>query len=212
MALNKKFAGIAAGVTAVGATVALTAGTFSYFSDSETGPTNTINFGTLDLVAQEGAAQQVIDLGNAKPGQPILDQVPFSFHNAGTIAGALRIRFVPTHTNGSEAQIAAYENAVLITLSGVDGFAEGKQYTLAEAAAITNNGRWIYNLLPDGDAGTEDTKGFAVSVDIDKNAGNDVQGLKGGFKLEADLVQSDGSGKPAQYPAPSFQQPALPRK
>jgi hypothetical protein len=207
VALNKKFAAIAGGVTAVGATVALTAGTFSYFSDAHTGPDNAVTFGTLDLVAQEGAAQQVIDLGNAKPGDLVLDGAPFSFHNAGTIDGALRIRFVP-HANGSKEQITAYENAVLISLSGVDGFDEGKQYTLAQAADITEGGRWIYNLLHDGEEGGNDTKGFAVTVSIDPNAGNAVQGVTGGFALEADLVQSDRSGKPAQYPAPSFQQPA----
>jgi hypothetical protein len=212
VALNKKFAAIAGGVTAVGATVALTAGTFSYFSDSETGPANAIKFGTLDLVAQEGAAQQVINVGNAKPGDPVLDRVPFSFHNAGTIDGALRIRFVPTHTNGTPEQIAAYENAVLITLEGVDGFVDNKPYTLAQAADITEDGRWIFNLLHDGEESGRDTKGFPVTVTIDPKAGNDVQGLIGGFTLEADLVQSDGSGKPAQFPAPSFQQPALPKK
>ena len=56
MAINKKFAAIAGGATAIGATVALTAGTFSFFSDSATagGGANSVQFGTLELSLGEG--------------------------------------------------------------------------------------------------------------------------------------------------------------
>jgi hypothetical protein len=204
---KKKLAGAFGGIVAIGATVALTAGTFSYFSDSNSQQVGEVQFGTLDLVPQEGAASQQFTVSGAKPGDVLLKKTDFSFRNAGTMNGELRISFVPTHAAGTtDEQAAAFDDAVLITLAGVPGFVNGKAYTLDEVATATANGLRLATL---GHGADNDwaIKGFPVTVTIDPEAGNVVQGVQGGFELVADLVQGDADGY-AEYPDPSF--PAAP--
>jgi predicted ribosomally synthesized peptide with SipW-like signal peptide len=211
LALNKKFAGIAGGITAIGATVALTAGTFSYFTDSETvgGGANQVNFGTLDLQLSEGAAQKAFAFDHAAPGDTVLPKTNMTFNNAGDMAGELRIRFDETDPTNT-----AYNDAILITLAGVPGFVDGKPYTLTQVAAGTRdadgNGIHVTTLTPSGDPDGYDSKGFPMTVTIDPKAGNDLQGVSGGFKIEADLVQSGADGRALQWPAPKF--PAQPKQ
>src|SRR4051794_8140697 len=208
MTAKKKIFGALGGVAALGATVALTAGTFSYFSDSNTQQAGTVQFGTLDLVPEEGAAVQQFNIPNAKPGDTVLAQKAFSFRNAGTMNGELRLAFVPTFATGTTGkQKDAFEDAVLITVAGLPGFKDGQEYTVDEVVAKTAGGLHIGTMS----YGDDDyaTKGFPVTVTIDPAAGNDVQGVSGGFKIVADLVQGDEGGI-AGYPAPSF--PAAPAK
>jgi hypothetical protein len=208
LTLNKKLAGAFGGLVAIGATVALTAGTFSYFSDSNSQQAGEIRFGTLDLVPQEGAAEQQFDVtAAAAPGDVVLERTDFSFRNAGTMDGELRIRFVPTHAAGTTgAQAEAFDDFVLITLSGVPGFDDGKAYTLDEVATETARGIHLTTLTHGDD--DHAIKGFPVTVTIDPKAGNILQGVEGGFKIVADLVQSGADGRSLEYPAPSF--PAAP--
>jgi hypothetical protein len=208
MTAKKKIFGALGGAAALGATVALTAGTFSYFSDSNTQQAGTVQFGTLDLVAQEGAATQQFDITGAKPGDTLLKQTDFSFRNAGTMGGELRLAFEPTFATGTTAeQKEAFEDAVLITVAGLPGFTAGKAYTLEEVAAKTAGGLHVGSMS----TGNSDraTKGFPVTVTVDPKAGNDVQGVTGGFKIVADLVQNNAGGF-AEYPEPAFPQPAKP--
>jgi hypothetical protein len=205
---KKKLAGAFGGLVALGATVALTAGTFSYFSDSNTQQAGTVEFGTLDLVPEEGAASQQFDITGAKPGDTLLEQKAFSFRNAGTMNGELRLAFVPTFAQGTTAkQKDAFEDAVLITVAGLPGFTDGQPYTLDDVVAKTAGGLHVGTMS----YGNDDyaTKGFPVTVTVDPAAGNAVQGVSGGFKIVADLVQGDADGY-AQYPDPSFPQPAKP--
>jgi predicted ribosomally synthesized peptide with SipW-like signal peptide len=207
LALNKKFAGVAGGVTAICATVALTAGTFSYFSDSETvgGGANQVNFGVLDLQLQEGAAEQAFTFDKAAPGDTVLKKTNMTFFNAGDMDGELRIRFSETDSTAK-----AFNDAVLITFEGVPGFVNGKPYTLTQVADATEGGLHLANLTHGGEDDGFAYKGFPMTVTIDKNAGNDLQGVSGGFTLEADLVQSGRDGRALQYPAPAF--PAQPKQ
>jgi hypothetical protein len=208
MTAQKKIFGALGGVAALGATVALTAGTFSYFSDSSTQQAGTVQFGTLDLVAEEGAATQQFDLPNAKPGDILLAKQDFSFRNAGTMGGELRLAFVPTFAEGTTApQEAAFEDAVLITVAGLPGFINNQAYTLEEVAAKTAGGLHVGTMSYGDDAYA--TKGFPVTVTVDPAAGNAVQGVSGGFKIVADLVQGDADGF-AEFPEPAFPQPAKP--
>jgi hypothetical protein len=206
MTAKKKLFGALGGVAALGATVALTAGTFSYFSDANSQQAGQVQFGTLNLVPQEGAAEQKFNVPNAAPGDTVLEKTDFSFRNTGTMNGELRISFVPTYATGTtDEQKDAFDDAVLITLAGVPGFENGKAYTLEEVATETALGLRIATLSHGNDDYA--TKGFPVTVAIDSQAGNAVQGVQGGFKLVADLVQGDADGY-AEYPDPSF--PAAP--
>jgi hypothetical protein len=200
LAINKKFAGVAGAITALGATVALTAGTFSYFSDSDS-VAGKVNFGALDLQLQEGAAQD-FSFDNAAPGDTVLSDKNMTFFNAGDMDGELRVRFAE-----NDEDATAYNEAVLITLEGFSGLDDGT-YTLDDLAQKTAQGYHLATLTHGGVDDGYAYKGFKMTVAIDPQAGNDLQGVTGGFTLEADLVQSGADGRAKQYPAPAFPQPA----
>jgi hypothetical protein len=202
LAINKKFAGVAGGITVIGATVALTAGTFSYFSDSGS-VAGKVNFGTLDLELQEGAAQD-FSFDRAAPGDTVLPPKNMTFFNAGDMDGELRVRF-----SENDANTDAYNDALLITLEGFSGLANGT-YTLDDLAQKTAKGYHLANLTHGGPNDGYAYKGFKMSVAIDPNAGNALQAASGGFTLESDLVQSDESGRAVHDLAPAFPAPPKP--
>jgi hypothetical protein len=197
VALNKKFAAIAGGVTAIGATVALTAGTFSYFTDSGS-VDRAVNFGTLNLNLQQGAAKNVT-IDHAAPGQTVLPTTPMTFYNSGDMDGVARIRFVPTHApQTTDPAKAAYDKAILVTLDGVSDLPLSDRgnntYSLHELEGDTASGLYLATLSHGGKKDGNAYKGFAMSVSIDPEAGNVLQGVSGGFKIEADLVQTVNGG------------------
>jgi hypothetical protein len=199
VALNKKFAAIAGGVTAIGATVALTAGTFSYFTDSGS-VDRAVNFGTLDLNLQQGAAKN-ITIDHAAPGQTVLPTTAMTFYNSGDMDGVVRIRFVPTHapeTSKTLGAAAAYDEAILVTLDGVSDLPVSDRgnntYSLRELKEDTASGLYLATLSHGGKKDDYAYKGFGMSVSIDPEAGNVLQGVSGGFKIEADLVQTVNGG------------------
>jgi hypothetical protein len=188
MTAKKKLAGALGGVAALGATVALTAGTFSYFSDSATvnGASGTVRNGTLSLELLDGAADAPININNAAPGSTVL-QTTLSFHNGGTLDGLLRVGFVADGANSE-----AFDKAVLISVKGVPGLVDNQKYTLEELNGDTVN---LAPMYPDR------YKSIPITVTIDPAAGNDLQGEEGSFTLKADLVQ-DSNGAPAPaFPA-----------
>jgi predicted ribosomally synthesized peptide with SipW-like signal peptide len=207
MTAKKKLFGALGGVAALGATVALTAGTFSYFSDSATvnGGSADISYGKLTLkLGDEAPAAQPVQAKRVAPGQVIFDK-DLSFINTGTMAGQLRIGFVENQSNTD-----AFSHAVQITLSGA-GLPDGT-YRLDELAAktTTDHGIPVYTIPASGDR----TKGIHMTVTVDPQAGNELQGASGGFTLQADLRQSnndgrgDSDGQDQSFPAtPAPQQP-----
>jgi hypothetical protein len=70
---KKKLAGAFGGVVAIGATIALTAGTFSYFSDSanSTGGGGDVAFGTVKLTLLNDSADTPFVVTKAKPGATV---------------------------------------------------------------------------------------------------------------------------------------------
>jgi Camelysin metallo-endopeptidase len=204
MTAKKKLAAGLGGVVALGATVALTAGTFSYFSDSATanGGSADVNFGKLTLKLQDGAvASQPITVNHAAPGDVLWDK-DLSFRNTGDMAGELRIGFTENDNNTD-----AFNQAVQITIAGFGGTSDGT-YSLADWA-----GKGAMHLYTLQTKGGESTKGIHMKVTLDPNAGNALQGASGGFKLQADLRQSnaggrgDSAGQDPKFPANSASQP-----
>jgi hypothetical protein len=203
MTAKKKIFGALGGVAALGATVALTAGTFSYFSDSGS-QESTVEFGTLGLSMNEGAAQP-FEIVGAAPGTTVIRPQAVSFGNTGDLQGELRIGFVSEAPAGATAEEqSAFEDALLFSFVGI---LDNKTYTLAELEEATQGGLRIATLTGEGDPEGYDTKGFQMTVAVDPTAGNILQGFEGGFTLEADLVQGDEGGI-AGSPAPDF--PAAP--
>jgi hypothetical protein len=196
---KKKLAGAFGGLVALGATVALTAGTFSYFSDSAdvAGGHGTVSMGTLklNLLTGSGSAQQSFEVTDAVPGTTVFqttDDNAICFENTGTMAGVLRLSIVPTSNN------KAFNDAVIIDTDGFSTYPESaplnKAQSLTAAAALTANGLNVAQL--GGDRGTTDwdlIKCIPLTVSIDPAAGNAIQGKKGGFTIHADLLQGRDS-------------------
>lgn len=196
MAINKKFAAIAGGVTAVGATVALTAGTFSYFTEAKTvdGAGGKVTFGTLHLTAGSSAGNQAFSIPVAKPGDTVLTS-SLGFDNAGNIDGVLKLQVVPDSGN-----VDSFNNAVQITLAGFGAYNASiplnGQHSLADDAKLGEVNASPMFGAKNGAPGRH--KSIPITVSIDPAAGNDVQGLSGGFTIVATLVQAGSPDGPAQ--------------
>jgi hypothetical protein len=193
---KKKFVGALAGIAVVGATVAVTSGTFSYFSDSTTlaGAGGSVSMGTIKLEAGSSAGNTPFSITNAKPGQTILVS-SLGFSNTGSLGGVLRLKFIPDPTNSAE-----FNNDVLISLDG-NGYYPASVplnslQTLAFDANLTKDGMQVSPMF----AGRH--KSMPITVKIDPNAGNALQGQSGSFTIEADLIQAtdDPAGSPASIP------------
>src|SRR4051812_15234213 len=204
MTAKKKIFGALGGVAALGATVALTAGTFSYFSDSASVPggTGTVSFGTLklNLVDGTGAAQKDFTITNAKPGATVFqssDDQAMCFENTGSMDGVLQLKVVPDSASG------AFNNAVQIKLGGFKTYQESAPLndtlSLAAAADLTKNFVNTNQLYADN--GTQDwdkIQCVPITVSISPEAGNELQHVTGHFSIEAQLVQQEEGGI---YPA-----------
>jgi hypothetical protein len=203
VALNKKFAAIAGGVTAIGATVALTAGTFSYFSDSQSLDGNTVQFGTLKLSPGHGQFKD-IHVTDATPGTVVYNgtdedgQDPaLCFQNTGSMWGVLQLKVVP-----DAGDWQAFKDNVRVEFVGYDTYPEStilhgantlQQY---QNAPLANASR----LAPQGDPNGEDYKCAQMIVSVDKAAPNSLQGVGGGFSIQAELVQMEDAAV-GNYPA-----------
>jgi predicted ribosomally synthesized peptide with SipW-like signal peptide len=203
LALNKKFAGIAGGITAIGATVALTAGTFSYFSDSKTVDAGTVDFGTLTLSTSHAASAHFA-VPNAKPGTVVYngtdnegEDPALCFENSGSMMGVLQLSVVPKAGNSWQ-----FNKYVKVEFVGYDTYPESKailhgansleQY---QAAGRVNAAQ----LEPsNGRSSDATTKCAQMIVSIDKDAPNELQAATGDFTIEATLVQQEENGI---YPA-----------
>jgi len=200
MTAKKKLAGALGGVAVLGAPVALTAGTFSYFSDASTknGAGGHVGFGTVKLTPLDGAANLPFDVTGAKPGDTVVDLTgetnSVCFENSGTLLSVLRMSFVPNSGNP-----LGFNDDVLIATNGFDP-RDGLNgtHTLADAAKNSVSGVSLPTM------GGGDVKCIPLTVSIKPTAGNELQGKSGGFTLKVDLVQTnDGWVDPAVgFPAP----------
>jgi hypothetical protein len=220
LALNKKFAGIAGGITAIGATVALTAGTFSYFTDSAHSAGGAdVAFGTLKLTPLGGAAGKTFDITNAAPGETVYettDENALCFENSGSLPGLLRLGFVADGPLNGGANPAGFNDNVLLTLGGLpDSSGLNGEHTLQYVIDHSANGVETVGVNPDRGTPNYDNGGvkcIPLKVAIAGDAGNGLQGAAGGFSLKADLIQVnsvDGHprGSVPAFPAKSATQP-----
>jgi hypothetical protein len=196
---KKKLAGAFGGLVALGATVALTSGTFSYFSESQTvtGAGGNVAMGTLHLNVGSSAGNQAFNITNSEPGAVVLKS-SLGFDNTGTVDGVLQLKIVPNDGN-----VKAFNDAVLITLDGFGAYNASKElngeHSLTADAALTSpnpvNASPMFG-AKDGKPGRH--KSIPITVRINPEAGNEIQGLTGGFTIVATLVQAGDGGAPAQ--------------
>jgi hypothetical protein len=199
LTVNKKLAGAFGGIVALGATVALTAGTFSYFSDSQNVDAGAVQFGTLEL-APDHRAFVPFEITNAVPGTTVYngtdnkgEDPALCFENTGSMYGVLQLKIVPDAGNTQ-----AFNDNVRVEFKGYSTYPEStilkgantlQQYKNAPLA----NASWV---APAGKA--EALKCAAMIVSVDKAAPNELQGVGGGFSIQATLVQKEQNGN---YPA-----------
>jgi predicted ribosomally synthesized peptide with SipW-like signal peptide len=197
----KKKVGAALGSAAVvAAAIALSAGTYSYFSDRDTAPDQTVTAGTLQLAVGGSGVSSPMHFTNVEPGW-VGESRTFTYHNNGTLDGRLRIRILPDASNSATCNQA-------VNIQG-DGFDKAPQLntkeTLAQAYQYTKNGSWVADMY--GGKSTGDGNGRYKSVpfivSVDSVTGNALQGQQCGFKIQADLVQlgNGADGNQAKFPA-----------
>ncbi len=176
---KKKLAGAFGGVVAIGATIALTAGTFSYFSDSanSTGGGGDVAFGTVKLTPQR-LGRHAVRGHKAKPGATVFEADELCFENSGN-----HRRRAPVAVRSEEQPERVQQRRADRTYGWNKTPALNGTHTLAQNAAASQAGA----LLEPMEAGRQ--KCIPITVSIDPRAGNELQGKAGGFSLQADLVQ-----------------------
>jgi predicted ribosomally synthesized peptide with SipW-like signal peptide len=179
---KKKLGAAGASVAVVGAAIALTAGTFSYFSDTAQGAQKA-QAGTLKL---NGKFTQKADLSNLVPGDTIYT-LKYTLTNTGSLPGTLRLEL----DRGSGS--AALAKALKVQIPAVSQ----KYFPLT---AEEGHAADVGTLNAKGEKGN--TKTFTVNVKFpdDGTDQNALQGKKLTELVKADLVQ--GTDGPA-FQAPS---------
>ncbi|RCW45265.1 camelysin-like metallo-endopeptidase [Halopolyspora algeriensis] len=192
---NKKLAAGIGGVTAVAAAVAISAGTFAAFSDTEQRGVVATG-GTMDLQitnSQYGdvfGENGIVDVGTVSPGETV-GKAKFTAKNAGDVAGNLSIDLQALKDDGNgftgPEEGADGEN-------GVDGASEGE---LLENLVLTINGGGNSHTLEDLDDISVDNLAtleggesinYTLKLSV-KDAGNEIQGDTAKFKMVANLDQ-----------------------
>lgn len=184
MTKNRKLATAAGSVAIVGAAVAITAGTYSYFTDTQTAPNQSVGAGTLKLSIGGDAVQTPMSASNVEPGWSSGNKT-MTFTGAGTLNGKLRL----TATGTGDA---AMRQALQVTISGPNFSGTLPLSQLISAA----NGVVLPGTLNPGS-----TQTYTFSMSIPSDTGNSIQGKSGGFTLKADLLQTSAANNISAFPA-----------
>jgi hypothetical protein len=199
---KKKLGAAGASVAAVGAAIALTAGTFSFFSDQATGAPQKVTTGTLEL-SFYGSGVKTTDVTDAKPGATF-ETGDLHFKNTGSIEGLPRLGITGISSTqfGKDVQIKFDGVYDLSGKSGSKDDCANDWCTLNHVRNLTNGSGALVKTPPHGLAGTQ-SKGISYKLRIRPNA--TLQNESGSFKFVGDLVQDDSSGDPTitHFPAPS---------
>lgn len=124
---KKKVGTAVGGVVVVGAAIALTAGTFSYFSDSASGD-GTVNVTAGNLILGTGQMGTIVD-GNIYPGWHKTTTLKLS--NSGSLRGDLKVRLVNQGgvnnylARNMEACLGAYSSSNCASLDHAFDLAKG---------------------------------------------------------------------------------------
>ncbi|HEX3779596.1 MAG TPA: TasA family protein [Pseudonocardiaceae bacterium] len=181
---KKKLGVVIGGVVVVGAAVALTAGTFSYFSDSHSTSAGSVSDGTLTLglsVAKVGSTNAINDT-NVEPGWS--DTETITVTNTGSVPGELRLGL----RDSGNSNLA---NDMTISAPGYGSS------SVSTAVGGTSGG------LEVGVLNAGQTESYAVTLALPTTAGNNVQGAVLDLVIVGDLQQTDnGATTGGTFPAP----------
>ncbi|RCW45268.1 putative ribosomally synthesized peptide with SipW-like signal peptide [Halopolyspora algeriensis] len=198
---NRKLAVGIGGVTAVAAAVALTAGTYAAFSDSEQrGAVATA--GTMDLQASSAtgdvfSGNGVIDVDPLAPGDS--RTAAFTLTNKGDVAGDLSFELVRVENNENsltEPESAAGDETGGDSVGRGGGeLLQNLEFTTATGAGETViDGNTVAELVGEPhSAGTLDaneSRTFEVALELPRNTTNVVQSDSARFVVKAVLNQN----------------------
>jgi len=165
--MNKKLATSVGAVAIVGAAIALTAGTYSYFHDEQTAGPQTVHAGTLKL-AIGGSATSTHDYGNVAPGWS--DPETITFQNTGSVNGTLTL----TGTASGDSPLLSDIEVHVSDPAGVPGFNLASVNGLSDSFPLA--------------AGQTLSVTYMLSIPADVE--NDIQGQNATFSLTGQLEQT----------------------
>jgi predicted ribosomally synthesized peptide with SipW-like signal peptide len=171
--MKRKVTAAVGGLAVVGAAVAISAGTYSYFTDTEGSGTQSVGTGTLNLEVGGTAVSEPFAAKNVAPGWS--ESKTFSIENTGSLPGKLRVSV----SNTGDAEL---REATDLTISG-----PGISPTTVPLSALNASGYVLpspYELPAGGGPYT-----FDVTLSIPAEEGNAIQGQNAQFKATFDLLQ-----------------------
>lgn len=117
---KKKLGTAIGGVAAVGAAISLTAGTFSYFTDTDTGPTQTVTTGHISV---ENSYSHVFPDVKWAPATSYTEK--YTLTNTGTVAGDLSVNL---HDAGGDPEL---KNALQVDVASLGAISLAGAETVA---------------------------------------------------------------------------------
>jgi predicted ribosomally synthesized peptide with SipW-like signal peptide len=175
---KKKLGAIVGGVAVVGAAVALTAGTFSYFSSTQN-ESGTVGSGTLhlDLSAGQVGNANALTGSNIAPGW--VGSQTLTLTNSGSLDGELRVQL------GNTSADAALEHDLVLTIGDANGHTLASNIPLDQVvtAGSATNGVDAGPLA----AGASET--YTLTLSLPSTAGNEAQGKSVTVDFKAALLQ-----------------------
>ncbi|MGH3625081.1 MAG: TasA family protein [Sciscionella sp.] len=170
MKKNKKLATAAGSIAIVAAAVAVTAGTYSYFTDTQTNG-GSVGAGTLRLVAT-GSAIDGMTASNVAPGWTS-GQKNLTLKDAGSLPGKLRV----TATPSGDSTLLSKIN---MTMSGT-GIGT---VTVPLSQVVASN-----FIVPGAPMQPEEERSYTLQMSIPSTVGNEIQGTNASFSIKTDLLQ-----------------------
>lgn len=175
MSRKKKGAAIAAGIALVAATVAMTAGSYAYFSADGGIPPVRASAGTLTLTIDGMNRVGRVNVANLAPGETVSHT--FTVRNTGTMPGRLAVKL--TSTDGSR-----------------DTLDEALVARLTSGGALLTQRAQLRQLTDQPGAGTDsgvlragESRTIRLDLRFGERSGNRFQGATTSFSVSATLDQ-----------------------
>ncbi|MGH3435982.1 MAG: TasA family protein [Sciscionella sp.] len=176
--MNKKFAIAVGAVAVIGAAMAVTAGTYSYFSAQQHTPASTRTAGTLTLDLGRTVSGDTIDLDTLKPGDSISETL--TLQNTGNVTGEL---YAKINSAGSPA-LADVLQAEVDKAGTAQPVFKGTLLRMVQAASSTRD---LGRMQP------KDIQTYTITISWPTTnpdaVDNAVQGLSGTSNIDFTLRQ-----------------------
>lgn len=181
--MNKKLAAASGGIALVAAAIAVTAGTYSYFTDTESVGPQTVTAGTLNLSVGGSALETSVFAANLAPGAPAVSKT-ITVDNIGSLDGKLR---ATAHATGDSNLLSVARFSI-----------SGGGYNTGEVALSNLN---VTNVGVGNLPATDGPQQYTITVRLPDSVGNAVQGKTASFDFKLDLLQSNAPDNTEAFPA-----------